>query len=79
MIIEKDCKRIVIKKIHACNRINFSSNVIVVIRPILNFFFFLQKDFTHTKSTKKYKKALKALKAPKAQRHNQVKEQNANK
>ena len=32
----------------------FSSNVIEVIRPILKFlfYFFLQKDFTHTKSTK---------------------------
>ena len=28
-----------------------SNNVIEVIRPILNFSFFLQKDFTHTKST----------------------------
>ena len=32
----------------------FSSNVIEVIRPILNFLFFifLQEDFTHTKSAK---------------------------
>ena len=32
----------------------FSSNVIEVIRPILNFYFlfFLQEDFTHTKSAK---------------------------
>ena len=34
-----------------------SSNVIEVIRPILNFFFFfLQKYFTRTKSFKKHKK-----------------------
>ena len=36
------------------NDYTFSSNVIEVIRPILNFsfFFFLQKGFTCTKSTK---------------------------
>ena len=36
------------------NACKFSSNLIEVIRPILNFLllFFLQKDITHTKSTK---------------------------
>ena len=33
---------------------NISSNINEVIRAILNlFFFFLQEDFTHTKSTKR--------------------------
>ena len=51
-----------------------SSNVNEVIRAVLDFLFvFLQKDFTRTKRTKKHKKHKKA------QRHNQVKEQNANK
>ena len=41
------------KKIHACNKVNFSSNRNEVIRAVLNSFFF-------------YKKILHALKAPKA-------------
>ena len=44
-----------------------TSNVIEVIRPILNYFFcccfFLQTDFTRTKSTKKHQKALKRIKS----------------
>ena len=58
-----------IKKIHACNKINFSSNVIEVIRPILNFFYKkilhtpkAQKSTKSTKSTKKHKN----LEAPKS-------------
>ena len=41
-------------KVIVTNDYKFSSNVIEVIRPILkfSFFFFLQKDITHTKSTK---------------------------
>ena len=31
---------------------NDSSNINEVIRAVLNFLFFLQKDFAHTKSTK---------------------------
>ena len=64
-MIEKDCdywkglswlKKIVIKKIHACGKINFSSNVNEVIRSVLNSsFFFLRKDFARTKSTKSTK------------------------
>ena len=52
-MIEKGCD----KKIHACNKMNFSSNVNEVIRAILNplFHFFLQKDFARTKSTKSTK------------------------
>ena len=51
---------------------HISSNVIEVIRAVLNsllfiYFFFLQKDFARTKSTK----------STKAQRHNQAKAQNA--
>ena len=61
-----------IKKIHACNKMNFSSNVNEVIRAILNplfhFFFFFYKKILH---------APKAPKAPKAQRRNQAKAQNA--
>ena len=38
-------------KVIVTNDFKFSSNVIEVIRPILIFFFFLQKDFTHTEST----------------------------
>ena len=48
MIIEK-----------GCDKINFSSNINEVIRPVLNFLFFLRSDFTSTKSTKKHQKALK--------------------
>ena len=36
-----------------------SSNINEVIRPVLNFLFFLRSDFTSTKSTKKHQKALK--------------------
>ena len=43
-----------------------SSNVYEVIRTVL--FFFLQKNFTHTKSTNKHKKAQKTQKAQKAQK-----------
>ena len=48
MIIETDC-----------DKMNFSSNINEVIRPVLNFLFFLRSDFTSTKSTKKHQKALK--------------------
>ena len=44
-----------IKKIHACNKINFSSNINEVIKAVLNFSFFLRKDFVSTKSTKSTK------------------------
>ena len=50
-----------IKKIHACNRINFSSNAIEVIRPILNFFFFTKRFYAH----QNHKKALKSTKSTK--------------
>ena len=59
-------KKIVIKKIHACNKMNFSSNINEVIRAVLNsLIFFLQKDFA---CTKKHKKHQKHQKAPKAQK-----------
>ena len=55
-----------IKKIHACNKMNFSSNINEVIRTVLNsLIFFLQKDFARTK---KHKKQQKHQKAPKAQK-----------
>ena len=50
-----------IKEIHACSKMNFSSNVNEVIRAVLNSLFFLRK----------------ILHAPKAQRRNQAKVQNA--
>ena len=57
-------KRILIKKIHAFNKMNFSSNVNEVIRSVLNSLFF-------------YEKMLHTPKAPKVQRRNQAKAQNA--
>ena len=38
-------KKIVIKKIHACNNINFSSNVNEVIKVVLNSLSFFTKKF----------------------------------
>ena len=46
-----------IKKIHGCNRIKFSSNIVEVIRAVLNFLFFFMIRFH------KHKRALKAQKA----------------
>ena len=68
-------KKIVIKKIHACGKINFSSNVNEVIRSVLNssFFFFYEKILHAPKAPK----TPKAPKAPKAQRRNQAKTQSA--
>ena len=72
-------KKIVIKKIHACNKMNFSSNLNAVIRAILNplFHFFFTKRFcTHQKhqkhkdATKQRHKTLQANKNKKgAQKH----------
>ena len=54
-------------------RIEISSNINEVIRAVLSFlFFFLQKDFAHTKKQLKHQKAPKA---PKAQKHNRAKAQ----
>ena len=50
-----------IKKIHACNKMNFSSNINEVIRAVLNsLIFFLTKRF------RTHQKAQKATKAPKS-------------
>ena len=57
-------KKNAIKKIHAFNKMNFSSNVNEVIRSVLKSLFF-------------YEKILHTPKAPKAQRRNQAKAQNA--
>ena len=57
------------KKIHACNGMNFSSNVTEVIRAVLNSLLFFYKKILHAL------KAQKASKAPKAQKHNQTKAQ----
>ena len=51
-----------IKKIHACNRINFSSNIIEVFRTVLNFFFFLRR-FYKQKKAQKSTKSTKNIKA----------------
>ena len=59
-----------IKKVHACNKMNFSSNINEAIRAFLISFFFLQKDFTPTKSTKSTKKQKKHQKAPKSTKEN---------
>ena len=59
-----------IKKVHACNKMNFSSNINEAIRAVLISFFFLQKDFTPTKSTKSTKKQKKHQKAPKSTKEN---------
>ena len=64
MIIEK----IVIKKVHAGNKINFSSNINEVIRTVLNFLLFYCKKISHApKSTKKHQKAQKSTKSTKKQ------------
>ena len=63
----------VIKKVHGCNKMNFSSNINEAIRAVLISLFFLQKDFTCTKSTKSTKKHQKE------QKRNQAKAQNTNK
>ena len=59
-------KNIAIKKIHASNKMTFSSNVNDVIKAVLNSFFFFTKRFhTHPKAQKH-----------KAQRQNRAKAQN---
>ena len=53
-MIEKGCD----KKIHACNKMNFSSNVNEVIRAVLNsiyLIFFTKSFFTHQKHQKHQK------------------------
>ena len=57
-----------IQKIHACNRMNFSSTVNEVIRAVLNFFFFFNKNISHAPKAQKAKKAPKASKAQKAKK-----------
>ena len=83
-IIEK----IVIKKVHAGNKINFSNNINEVIRTVLNFLLFYCKKISHApKSANKHQKAQRSTKmhqkaqksTPKAQKSNQAKVQNANK
>ena len=44
-----------IKKIHASNKMTFSSNVNDVIKAVLNSFFFLRKNFTRTQKHKSTK------------------------
>ena len=50
-----------IKKIHACNEINFSSNINEVIKAVLNPI--LYEKILHAPKELKGQKALKALKA----------------
>ena len=47
-----------------------SSNINEVIRAVLNFLFFLQKDFAHTKSTKRTKSTKGTKKTKSTKRHN---------
>ena len=65
-----------IKKIHACNKMNFSSNINEVIRAVLNSFFFYKKISHAPKSTKSNKSTKKHQRHKKAQKHNQAKTQN---
>ena len=44
-----------------CYKVNDSSNVNEVIRAVLNSFFFLRKNFAHTKSTKSTNKQISDL------------------
>ena len=46
-----------IKKLHACSKMNFSSNINEVIRKVLNslFFFFTKRFPTHQKAPKRTK------------------------
>ena len=62
-----------IKRIHACNKIKFSSIINEVMRAVLNFLFFifLPKDFAHTKRTK----STKSTKSTKRHKDTQAKAQ----
>ena len=64
-----------IKKIHAYNKINFSSNINQVIRAVLNsiFVFFIKRFCTQ----KKHQKAPKCNKAKTQNANNQTKIKNA--
>ena len=64
-----------IKKIHACNKMNFSSNINEVIRAVLNsiFVFFIKRFHTH----KKHQKAPKCNKAKTQNSNRQTKIKNA--
>ena len=55
-----------IKKIHACNKMNFSSNINEVIKAVLNPLLFFYEKILHGP------KAPKAQKAQKAQKRNQA-------
>ena len=68
-MIEKSCddwKRLWLKKLHACNKMNFSSNVNEVIKAVLNSLFFITKRFHMHPKAKKHK----------SQRQNRAKAQN---
>ena len=51
-----------IKKIQACNRMNFSSNVNEVVRAVLNSLFIFYKKILHAPKAPKAQKARKAQK-----------------
>ena len=55
----------VIIKIRACNRINFSSNIVEVTRTVFNFYFFYDKISQALKAQKSTKstKSTKSIKA----------------
>ena len=48
-----------IKQIHACNRMNFSSNVNEVVRAVLKSFSFFYKKILHAPKAQKHKDTTK--------------------
>ena len=61
-------KKIVIKKLHACNKINFSSKINEVIRTILNPLFFYE-NISHAQKTPKALKSTKTHKSATKQKY----------
>ena len=73
MIIKKDYDL----KIHACNKINFSSNINEVIKAVLNFLFFYEK-ISHASKAPKTPKISKSTKSTKRHKDTQTKVRNTN-
>ena len=71
VIIEKNCND---QKIHACNKVNFSSNINEVIRAVLNFLFFFYEKISHAPKAKKAPKALKDTKTLRQKHKTQISE-----
>ena len=65
-----------IKKFHACNKMNCSSSVNEVIRAVLNsLLFFFYKKISHAPKAPKASKAQKAQKCNQAKNKTQISEQ----